>query len=221
MTTYSPEISISAPTSKQVHLSVPIGNRINLAGEVRATASILEEYEKPRQREDLISLRPSEKNLDPNKDNRVELAVELGIIDKIGAKSLQDKPNSELDFLSVANRDKLLQKAEELGIIEDAKTHPLSNESDPKKIDAANKDLAILVRKVEQYNRDIENPEIIKIIPPDALANIKEIKNPIERAKALDHYRKVLEVRGSSNEYDIEKAKEALENQGGNITVDV
>ncbi len=220
MATYSPEISISAPTNKQLAISGPICDRTSLPAEIKKSGSILEAYENPNKEGDLIRLKPSEKRLDQNKDNRVELAVELGIIDKVRAKSLQDKPISELDFLSVANRDKLLQKAEELGIIEDAKNHPLSKESDPRKLDAANKDLASLVRAVEQYNRDIENPELLKIIPPDALANIKEIKNPVERNKALDHYRKLLEVRGSSNEYDIEKAKEELEKQGDQLRVD-
>jgi hypothetical protein len=90
---------------------------------------------KERPGDDLKSLRTAVTRApeETQKEARLESAEKAGVITPERAKELSEKQLSELEYLAIVTRDKLLQKAEEMGLITDAKKHPLGNEALPRK----------------------------------------------------------------------------------------
>ena len=124
------------------------------------------------------------------KEARLESAEKAGIITPEKAKELSAKQLSELEYLPIVTRDKLLQKAEEMGLITDAKKHPLGNEASLAKVDAANKELSKMIEAEEQFREFTGRHK--QDIPSDALEKIQGIQDPVTRNKALDPYRQFL-----------------------------
>ena len=147
---------------------------------------------KERPGDDLKTLRTPVTRVseEKQKEARLESAEKAGVITPEKAKELSGKQLSELEYLAIVTRDKLLQKAEEMGLITDAKKHPLGNEASLPKIDAANKELSKIIEAEEPFREFMGRHK--QDIPPDALEKIQEIQDPVTRNKALDPYRQFL-----------------------------